>query len=116
MVHINSNDVRFKIAGNRSKSNLSAKKKQRQLLSQRNSETIIHKEKITRSQAQKKYFSSVKGKLSLALAQKNYFSTEKGRNAKSFSQQSYVNTEKGKKAKSFSQQTYVNTEKGKNAK
>ena len=53
MVHVNINDVRFKIGGSRSKSNLSTKKKRRMLLSQSKLKTVIHKKKITRSQAQK---------------------------------------------------------------
>ena len=104
--------ILYRTAGSRPKSKLSRNKRRKKPCNQviqsnlDNENTTLHRKKIKHAQAQKKYFSTPKGKASLAVSQKAYFNNDKGRTA----QKAYFNSDKGRTA----QKAYFNSGKGKN--
>ena len=106
--------IRYRTAGSRPKSKLSRNKRRKKPCIQVNQSNqdkenaILHRKKIKHAQAQKKYFSTDKGKAALALSQKAYFNSQKGKTA----QKAYLNTDKGKIALALSQEAYFNSDKG----
>ena len=113
--------IRYRTAGSRPKSKLSKNRKRKKqctnvnLSNQDNQNIILQRKKIKHAQAQKKYFSTHKGKIALASAKKAYYDTAEGKHVIAKSQETYFNTMKGKSALARSQEAYFNTMKGKSA-
>ena len=88
--------IRYRTAGSRPKSKLSRNKKRKKqctnvnLSNQDNQNIILQRKKIKHAQAQKKYFSTHKGKIALASAKKAYYDTAEGKHVLAKSQETYL--------------------------
>ena len=114
----NADVIRYRTAGSRPKSKLGRNKKRKKACnqgSQDNDNTILDRKKIKRAHAQKKYFSTPKGKNTLASVQKEYFNTQKGKSSLASVQKEYFNTPKGKSSLASAQKEYFSTPKGKSS-